>query len=184
MIDHDGLFKELLTTFFREFVELFLPEAAAYMDLSCVEFLDKEIFSDIAGGRASEADLIARVRFRDKPAYLVVHLEHQARAEPDFGMRMFLYFAGLFRKLDLPVYPVVLFSHDRPRTQEIGQFEVSFPDKTVLKFEYSVIQLNKLNWRDFLRYDNPLACALMAKMQVAPKDRVQVKLECLRLLAT
>jgi hypothetical protein len=30
MIDHDRLFKELLTTFFWEFIELFLPEITAY----------------------------------------------------------------------------------------------------------------------------------------------------------
>ena len=32
MIDHDRLFKELLQTFFWEFVEAFLPEVAAYLD--------------------------------------------------------------------------------------------------------------------------------------------------------
>jgi hypothetical protein len=31
-IDHDELFKKLLTTFFVEFIELFLPELAAYLD--------------------------------------------------------------------------------------------------------------------------------------------------------
>jgi hypothetical protein len=31
---------------------------------------------------------------------------------------------------------------------------------------------------------NPVAAALMAKMQIAPRDRPRVKLECLRLLAT
>ncbi len=31
-MDHDRLFKELLTTFFVEFLELFLPEIAAALD--------------------------------------------------------------------------------------------------------------------------------------------------------
>ena len=31
-MDHDRLFKELLTTFFVEFVELFFSELAAYPD--------------------------------------------------------------------------------------------------------------------------------------------------------
>ncbi|WP_394795785.1 hypothetical protein [Armatimonas sp.] len=31
-IDHDRLFKELLTTFFVEFVQGFLPDVAAYLD--------------------------------------------------------------------------------------------------------------------------------------------------------
>lgn len=41
MIDHDRLFKELLTTFFVEFVELFLPEVSSYLERQSVKFLDK-----------------------------------------------------------------------------------------------------------------------------------------------
>jgi len=32
MIHHDRLFKELIITFFAEFIELFLPELAGYPD--------------------------------------------------------------------------------------------------------------------------------------------------------
>ncbi len=35
MIDHDRLFKELLTTFFWEFIQLFLPEVATYSGFLC-----------------------------------------------------------------------------------------------------------------------------------------------------
>ena len=61
---------------------------------------------------------------------------------------------------------------------------VSFPGKTVLKFEYSVIQLNRLPWRRFVKQENPVASALMAKMKMSVKDRPKVKAECLRLLAS
>ena len=46
-IDHDRLFKELLTTFFIEFVELFLPEVAAYIERDSLVFLDKEVLMGI-----------------------------------------------------------------------------------------------------------------------------------------
>ena len=49
---------------------------------------------------------------------------------------------------------------------------------------FRTIQLNRLNWRDFLRQPNPVASALMARMRIAPADRPQVKMECLRLLGT
>ena len=61
---------------------------------------------------------------------------------------------------------------------------MQFPDKVVLEFNYAVIQLNRLNWRDFLQQQNPVASALMAKMNIVPEDRPRVKFECLRLLAT
>ncbi|HYM00267.1 MAG TPA: flagellar assembly protein H, partial [Blastocatellia bacterium] len=42
MIDHDRLFKELISTFFIEFLDLFLPEVCSYIDAGSLEFLDKE----------------------------------------------------------------------------------------------------------------------------------------------
>jgi hypothetical protein len=54
----------------------------------------------------------------------------------------------------------------------------------VLHFSFQTIQLNRLNWRDFLRQPNPVAAALMAKMNFAPGDRPRVKLECLRMIVT
>jgi len=51
MIDHDRLFKELLTAFFWEFIDLFLPEVAVYLDRDSITFVDKEIFTDITMGK-------------------------------------------------------------------------------------------------------------------------------------
>jgi hypothetical protein len=39
MTNHDRMFKELLTTFFSDFVETFLPDVAAYLDLDSVVFV-------------------------------------------------------------------------------------------------------------------------------------------------
>jgi len=35
-IDHDQLFKELLETFFAEFMQLFFPEAYQVIDFTCL----------------------------------------------------------------------------------------------------------------------------------------------------
>jgi hypothetical protein len=66
----------------------------------------------------------------------------------------------------------------------VDTYRVEFPDRRVLDFRYRVIQLNRLNWRDFARRANPVASALMARMKIAPEDRPRVKLECLRLLVS
>lgn len=49
MIDHDRLFKELLSTFFTEFIELFLPDVADYIESDSILFLNQEIFTSIGG---------------------------------------------------------------------------------------------------------------------------------------
>jgi hypothetical protein len=97
---------------------------------------------------------------------------------------MFVYFARLFEKHGLDVYPIALFSYDRPLRAEPDRFRVEFPDLSVVDFRFRVIQLNQLDWRAYVRQANPVAAALVAKMRIAARDRPRVKLECLRLLAT
>jgi Domain of unknown function (DUF4351)/Putative transposase, YhgA-like len=184
MIDHDRLFKELLTTFFVEFLDLFLPEVLVYLETDSLQFLDKEVFTDVTAGDRYEADLIVKVKFREQESYFLIHVENQAYKQPDFSKRMFRYFSRLYEKFDLPVYPVVVFSYDSPKTPETNLHQVAFPNKVVLQFTYDTIQLNRLNWRDFLHQQNPVATALMSKMNIATAERRQVKFECLRLLAT
>ncbi|MEH2373271.1 hypothetical protein [Nostoc sp.] len=97
---------------------------------------------------------------------------------------MFKYFARLHEKYDLPIYPVVVFSFDEPLRPQVQNYRVTFGDLKVLEFQFAAIQLNRLNWRDFLTQPNPVAAALMSKMNIPREERPQVKAECLRLLAT
>ena len=184
-MDHDRLFKELLTTFFVEFVDLFLPDIAAALDRSVAAVpMDKEVFTDVTSGDKHEVDILMKARLRGEDAFFLIHVENQSTAQSDFPKRMFRYFARLSEKYDLPVYPVVVFSYDTPRRPEPNQFVVAFPSETVLQFRYRVIQLNRLPWRRFVRQENPVASALMAKMKMSVRDRPRVKAECLRLLAS
>jgi hypothetical protein len=183
-IDHDRLFKELISTFFVEFIELFFPQVMDYLETDSITFLDKEVFTDVTEGEKHESDLIAQARFQGLESYFLIHVEAQASTRPAFNRRMFTYFARFHEKFTLPVYPIVIFSYDTPKKQAVNQYEVKFPDLKVLEFNYQVIQLNRLNWRDFINQPNPIASALMAKMRFEPRDRPKVKAECLRLLVT
>ncbi len=183
-IDHDRLFKELFSTFFVEFLQLFLPEVLAYLEPASITFLDKEVFTDVTAGERYETDLLVQAQFQGRPSCFLIHVENQATAQANFGQRMFRYFARLYEKYGYPVYPVVVFSYAQPKTPAPQAFTLEFPDLTILTFNYRVIQLNQLHWRDFLQQPNPVAAALMAKMQIDPVDRPRVKAECLRLLVT
>ena len=61
---------------------------------------------------------------------------------------------------------------------------MEFHDLKVLEFRYMTVQLNRLNWSEYLDKPNPLASALMARMKIRKRDRAMVKVQCLRLLAT
>jgi hypothetical protein len=65
--------------------------------------------------------------------------------------QMFRYFCSLFLKYDRPVYPIVVFSYDVPKRLDKSSFALDFLDGQILNFDYKIVQLNRLNWRDFLQ---------------------------------
>lgn len=182
-IDHDGIFKQLLTEFFVEFVELFFPEVVALMDTERITFLDKEFFQGIADPDRREADLVVQARVRNQEAYFIIHLEHQAQDHPGFDRRMFRYFARLYDQHDVPIYPIALLSYATPRRAATNRHQVGFAGLEVLDFHYQVVQLNRLDWQTYLRHPNPLATALLARMRIPRRERVRAKRECLYVLA-
>jgi predicted transposase YdaD len=184
MTDHDRLFKELLSTFFIEFLELFLPQVARAIEPDSVRFLPQEYFADLTTGEKKIIDLLAQVQLAGQEVGFLIHLEAQASSKADFARRMFFYFARLHQKYLQRIYPIVLFSFDEPYREEPNRYSVEFEDLKVMEFNFFPIQLNRLNWRDFLNRRNPVAAALMAKMKIDAADRPRVKVECLRLLAT
>jgi Domain of unknown function (DUF4351) len=190
-IDHDQLFKQLISTFFLEFLDLFMPELAANIDRDNLEFLPQEYFTDIIEGDRRAMDLVVRINLRRRPnepevgkVWAIIDCEHQSSSEANFQRRMFFYFAQLHRKYLEPVYPIAIFSFDEPKRQEPDKYRVRLPGLDILDFNFLRIQLNQLNWRDFLKQKNPVAAALMAKMKIERKDRAKVKVECLRAIAT
>jgi len=130
-IDHDRLFKELITTFFYEFVDLLLPDVSVYLERDSLYFLNKEVFTDITAEEKyeaditaeekHEADIVVKARFRNETSCFLVHIENQSTAESNFGQRMFRYFARLHEKYAIPVYPVVIFSCTRPLRAELAR---------------------------------------------------------------
>jgi hypothetical protein len=172
----------LLTAFFREFIDLVAPDLAAALDPEPPVFLDKESFADLFDPDRREADLVAQVRLRQHSATLLIHLEHQAHADAALDRRMFRYFARLYDRYDQPIYPIALCSYPRPR-RPADRHELRAAQRTVLTFQYQVVQLNRMDWRAYLTTSNPAAMALMARMRIAPEDRWRVKAACLRLLA-
>jgi len=181
MIKHDKLFKELLTTFFVEFIELFVPGVVPYLDKTSIVFVNKELF---AGEKRQEADIVVKARFKGKKSYFLIHIESQAQYQARFSRRLYRYFSALHDSSNLPVYPIALLSFKYPAALQESYYRVGFDDREVLRFNFDVVQLNRLSWRRYAKHANPVAAALMAKMKIAPRDRAHVKLECLRLLLT
>lgn len=184
-IDHDQIFKQFVEAFFQEFMELFCPEEAAQIDFRYVEFLREEIFTDVKRGRRKRLDLIAKVRLkRGGERFILVHFEFEAsRKDQDFPQRMFEYFCQLFLRHRLPIVPIAVFSDNATWTQPVPDFfELTLSPRSRVRFDFHLIKLSQLDYRSFLKSDNPVAFALMAKMKYSRRQRVQLKADFLRLI--
>lgn len=182
MTPHDALYKELLQTFFVEFLELFFPQVLEYLDLSTLTPVDKEVVKQASFSDKRTADVLMQARFKGTASYFLIHVENQAKSDLRFGRRLLNYFVRLHELYGYPVYPIVVFSYDKPRQAAKSHYTVTFPDGKVLDFRYRVIQLNQLRWQDFLTQASPVAAALMSRMQVGEAERARVKAEAYRML--
>jgi len=147
MIDHDRLFKELLTNFFPEFIQLFFPEISANWNPDSIEFLPQEVITDVTQGEKKIIDLIVKASWKNQPSLFIIHVEHQSYTEDNFNQRMFIYYARLHEKYALPIYPIVIYSHTSPTKIEPNCYEIKFLGESILQFNYQVIQLNRLHWQ-------------------------------------
>ncbi len=70
-IDHDGLFKELLTNFFEEFMILFFPKAWEEIDFKHTVFLSQELIRDIFKGEKKVVDLLIETKLKDEDGFWI-----------------------------------------------------------------------------------------------------------------
>ncbi len=180
-IYHDRLFKELLKTFFSEFIEIFFPQVYEAIELENIHFLEQELFTDVTRGDKHLVDILVQTRLKEEPGIILVHVESQASVQRDFAERMFVYFSRLYQKHRCRILPIAVFSYPQKR-DEPDYFKLEFPFMPVLDFRFLILELRKHNWRNYIRSNNPAAAALLSKMGYQEKERVQVKLEFLRML--
>ena len=125
-MDHDRLFKELLTTFLPEFLELFCPELAAKLGPGFAGVLGQGDFHRRDARRQARGGHRGPARFRGEGLGFLIHVEPQARHQTHFPRRMFTYFARFHEKYDMPVYPIALFSHRSTRPEQ-GEYRIELP---------------------------------------------------------
>jgi len=184
-IDHDQVFKTLIEAFFAEFMSLFCPKEAALIDFSQVEFLRKEYFTDTQQGKRRAMDMVVKVRLKTgSEKFVLIHVEFEAkRPNRNFARRMYRYYCQLFLRYDAEIVPIVVFTDDAKWKKTFANnFELSVAGTTFVRFEFHWVKLSSLNYRSFLGSPNPLAYALMAKMDYNLKEQVRMKADFLRLI--
>ena len=178
---HDQIFKELINNFFVEFLEVFFPEVHAGIDFESIKPMSEELYTDLIDGENRRVDIVIEAKLKGTDTLIIVHVEPQSTHQTDFHQRMYHYFSLLYNKYRMPILPIAIFSYDDKHT-ELNRFTIKFPFFHVLTFDFLMLELKKKNWRDYLESDNPVAAALLSKMGYKEEEKVQVKMEFLRML--
>jgi hypothetical protein len=189
-MDHDQRFKTLIQEFFDDFLLLFFADWAARLDLSHVEWLDKELYHDPPEGSRHVLDLVARVPIAAgaSPAVsaslLLVHIEIEA---PDrttqLTPRLPYYYHFLRDKHQLPVLPIVLYLKVGLDGIGVDRVVEELCGLEVNRFQYLYVGLPGLNGIQYVQGDNWLGVALSALMEVPPERVAWLGAEALRRLA-
>jgi hypothetical protein len=179
MADHDQRFKTLLREFFAEFMELFFPDRAALLDLTRVEWLDKELFLDPPQGEKRELDLVARVAAKSgEEEILLVHVEVESE-DRTTGLddRFAEYYRTLRRKYSQPVLPLAMFL--KVGLDGLGErvIEEQVLGEWVHRFRYWYVGLPALEAERYIEDPRWLGAALSGLMRAACNTRARLMAE-------
>ena len=180
--DHDRLFKEVIQIFFQDFMEAFFPEEHKYINFSAVRFLEQEVFTDILKGEKRRIDILAEVKIQGEDTIILIHVEPQSYYQEEFDERMFIYNSRLYEKYRKPILPIAVFSYNEKKELPTA-FTIDIPSFRIIDFHYQQLHLINKNWRSYIKMTNPVVAAFLSKMNYTEKERVQVKIEFLRMVS-
>jgi hypothetical protein len=164
------------------FSEAFLPDIGSFIDFDRIEFIDKERFT--SEGRRRTGDLLIKTTFRDEEAAFLIHLEHEAQARAGLSLRMLEYLVLDWRDFDLPVYPIAVLSSPEPNPFAVSPVRLRVRGEEILFFRYAVIDLGRLEAREYAKKLNAAAMALSSRMRTDPTGKVDLALDFIRSAST
>jgi hypothetical protein len=181
MADHDQLFKQLLRTFFPNFLGLVCPKLPPIVSPEGVRFLEQELFAHWPTGRKLEVDLLARIEENPagEVAAFLVHVEIESRFRASSPRRLRAYFYALKGRYDDPILSILVSLRGGPPGISSQVLEEQFGGQCQ-RFSYASFGLRGCGAPDYLARPEPLAWALAALMRHSGAGRPQLKLECLQ----
>lgn len=115
----DILWKGIIEDMPVQFILFFFPDAVQLLDFSKkIEFLDKELdelFPLDHPQHPRYVDKLLKVHTLDgREEWILIHIEVQGYADPQFARRMYTYFYRLLDRYGQPVTSLAIFTDDQP----------------------------------------------------------------------
>ncbi len=178
---YDQLFKDLLKTFFKEFIELFFPEVTSRLNWREIEFLEQEVFTNVPEGSRRTADLVAKVATHEgEPELILVHVEVEHPWRCTFPYRMFEYYVLLRLRHRLSVFPIAILPERKVKGFEQEAYCEELFGHELLSFNYFHIGLPGISVDDYWAEDNPISWGFASLMDSGERERALLLIECYR----
>ncbi len=167
--DFDSPWKDILSSYFEEFIGFFFPQANRAIDWSKpYQFLDTELQQIVRDAELGKriADKLAQVWLNNgESTWVLVHIEIQNQPKSDFAKRMYTYNHRIFDRYDRQVASLAVLSDEQADwkpTQfgyELLGCEVNFKFPVVKLLDY------QQNWQELEESSNPFATVVMAHLK-------------------
>lgn len=174
--DYDNQFKKLITAFFQQCIEFYLPQLMPLVDWAKgYEFLDNEI-EQIRGDFEKEqkriTDKLAKVWLKDgSEKWVLIHLEVQSYFEKDFSKRMFIYYYRILETYNVDITALAIYVGDRIPKQ-FNKYEHAFVGTHIVyAFNTFVVRDWKNRKEELMDNENPFALATLACLYVMETKR-------------
>ena len=170
---HDDLIKKLLhqPRLLREFCRAFLPGITDFVDLSHIQYLDKE--HPRTGKRPRRlGDILVKTLWRGQEAGLLVHIESQSTPQPACIERAGEYALRDSIRYRLPVMPVVLLTYPKPDLPQANHLRWEFGKLGKIHITCPILHFRRMDPAPHLRSRNVAALALTALMKLTPDQQV------------
>ncbi|SDI72772.1 Rpn family recombination-promoting nuclease/putative transposase [Natribacillus halophilus] len=180
-LDHDGLWKKVITDLFEPFMLFFAPDLYEQMDWSKQpDSLEQELKRTFPVKKGTKyTDKLMKVHLQDgKEQWILVHVEVQRDKEDDFAERMFQYFYRIFDKYNQKIYAIALLT-DADRSFHPTSYDYHFHG-TNLTYAYNTYKIWREDEETLLHSNNPFALVVLAgkyalKSEKNADDRYQFK---------
>ncbi len=174
---HDSGYKKLFSNkvIFRQLLETFVKEEwVKELDFDSCETIDKTFIS--YHYIETESDIIYRVKWRGKEAYVFILIEFQSRVERFMALRILYYLIGFYMdylasnrgvKMLPAVFPIVLYNGEGKWTAPVRLGELIEDHERlgrfVIDFEYFKIAENEFSKDQLLQIQNIVSTLFLAE---------------------
>jgi hypothetical protein len=167
--DFDSPWKDILESYFAEFMAFFFPQAYVDIDWSRKhESLDTElqqIVQDSELGKRMVDKLVNVCLKNGEESWILIHIEIQSQRETNFAKRMYVYNYRIFDRYDRFVISLAVLGDEHPswKPSQFGYDMWGFK----VGIEFPIIKLldYRDRWSELEENQNPFAIVVMAHLK-------------------